>query len=106
MGTKPQLKPAKALAAANGIRFPNESDEYRRARDALLAEEIELRRHIEQVAEQRRSLPANGPMSSSAFHSWWWRVRRSNAWRPSKRSEAGDICGSIRIRRAATPATM
>lgn len=25
------------LAAANGIRFPNESDEYRRARDALLA---------------------------------------------------------------------
>jgi predicted dithiol-disulfide oxidoreductase (DUF899 family) len=60
MSTIPQLKPARELAAANGVRFPNESDEYRRARKALLAEEIELRRHIERVAEQRRSLPAGG----------------------------------------------
>lgn len=60
MSTIPQLKPAKELAAANGVRFPNESDEYRRARDALLAEEIELRRHIERVAEQRRGLPGGG----------------------------------------------
>ena len=45
------LKPANGLAA-NGIRFPNESAEYRRARKALLAEEIELRRQIERVAEQ------------------------------------------------------
>jgi predicted dithiol-disulfide oxidoreductase (DUF899 family) len=35
-------------------------DEYRRARDALLAEEIELRRHIERVAAQRRALPPGG----------------------------------------------
>lgn len=41
-------------------RFPNESAEYRRARMALLAEEIELRRHIERVAAQRRALPAGG----------------------------------------------
>src|SRR6202020_1579894 len=40
--------------------FPNESPEYRRAREALLAEEIELRRHIERVAEQRRTLPPGG----------------------------------------------
>jgi predicted dithiol-disulfide oxidoreductase (DUF899 family) len=54
------LKPAAELAAKNGMRFPNESEEYRRARDALLAEEIELRRHIERVAEQRRALPPGG----------------------------------------------
>ena len=48
------------LALENGARFPNESDDYRRARDALLAEEIELRRHIERVAQQRRDLPAGG----------------------------------------------
>jgi predicted dithiol-disulfide oxidoreductase (DUF899 family) len=55
-----QLTPAGELAARNGVRFPNESEEYRRARDALLAEEIELRRHIERVAEQRRALPMGG----------------------------------------------
>ena len=43
-----QLKPAIDLAQGNGVRFPNESDEYRHARDALLAEEIELRRHSAQ----------------------------------------------------------
>jgi len=56
----PQLAPAAELARTNGVRFPNESDEYRRARDALLAEEIELRRHIERVAAQRRALPPGG----------------------------------------------
>jgi predicted dithiol-disulfide oxidoreductase (DUF899 family) len=34
-----------------------------RARDALLAEEIELRRHIERVAEQRRALPPGGEVT-------------------------------------------
>ena len=48
------------LARQNGVRFPNESVGYRHARDALLAEEIELRRHIERVAEQRRALPPGG----------------------------------------------
>jgi predicted dithiol-disulfide oxidoreductase (DUF899 family) len=45
-----QLKPASELAKANGARLPNESHQYRHAREALLAEEIELRRHIERVA--------------------------------------------------------
>ena len=54
------LKPAIELAKINGVRFPNESPEYRQARDALLAEEIDLRRHIESVAEQRRALPPGG----------------------------------------------
>jgi predicted dithiol-disulfide oxidoreductase (DUF899 family) len=53
------LIPAKELAK-HGFRYPNESPEYRRARQALLAEEIELRRHIERVAEQRRALPPGG----------------------------------------------
>lgn len=57
------LKSAVELARKNGVRFPNESDEYRSARDALLAEEIELRRHIERVAEQRRALPPGGEVT-------------------------------------------
>src|SRR5690242_21943388 len=57
------LVPAAELAARNTMRFPNESPEYRRARQALLAEEIELRRHIERVAEQRRALPPGGEVT-------------------------------------------
>jgi len=52
-----KLAPAQQLAATNKLHFPNESAEYRQARNALLAEEIELRRHIERVAAQRRALP-------------------------------------------------
>lgn len=54
------LAPARQLADTNKNRFPNESAAYRTARQALLAEEIELRRHIERVAAQRRALPAGG----------------------------------------------
>lgn len=54
------LTPAAELARISGVRYPNESKTYRQARDALLAEEIELRRHIERVAEQRRALPDGG----------------------------------------------
>ena len=43
------------------IRFPGESDEYRRARDELLAAEIDLRRRTEAVAAKRRNLPLGGP---------------------------------------------
>lgn len=57
------LKSAVELARGNGVRFPNESDAYRRSRNALLAEEIELRRHIERVAEQRRALPPGGEVT-------------------------------------------
>ena len=42
------------------MNWPNESPEYRSARDELLQAEIELRRHAEAVAEQRRALPAGG----------------------------------------------
>jgi predicted dithiol-disulfide oxidoreductase (DUF899 family) len=54
------LTPARDLAATNSSHFPNESAEYRAARNKLLAEEIELRRHVERVAAQRRALPNGG----------------------------------------------
>ncbi len=44
------------------ITFPNESAEYRAARDRLLEQEIELRRAMEAVAATRRALPAGGPI--------------------------------------------
>jgi predicted dithiol-disulfide oxidoreductase (DUF899 family) len=59
------LKPATELARTSAVRHPNESAEYRRAREALLAEEIELRRHIERVAELRRSLPPGGEVTKT-----------------------------------------
>jgi len=60
--TSQTLTPATELAALGSKPFPNESDEYRRARTALLAEEIELRRHIQEVAARRRALPP-GPVA-------------------------------------------
>ena len=54
------LPSASELARDNPVRVRNESAEYRAARTALLAEEIELRRHIERVAAQRRALPPGG----------------------------------------------
>ena len=61
--TSSVLKPAAELASTNTERVPNESAEYRRARQALLVEEIELRRHIERVAELRRALPPGGEVT-------------------------------------------
>ncbi len=57
------LIPAKQLAAEGPIRIPGESAEYRKARTALLAEEIELRRHLERVAAQRRALPSGAEVT-------------------------------------------
>jgi len=59
------LAPAMDLAIRNGMTLPHESDEYRNARTALLAEEIELRRHIERVAEMRRALPPGGRVKNT-----------------------------------------
>ena len=61
------LKPATELAAAASKPYPNDSAEYRKARTALLAEEIELRRHIERVAAQRRALPPGGEARGYEF---------------------------------------
>ncbi|MDB5706391.1 MAG: hypothetical protein JWN66_3507 [Sphingomonas bacterium] len=42
------------------LAFPNESRDYRTARNALLDAEMALRRQIETVAAQRRALPPGG----------------------------------------------
>src|ERR1700760_3048141 len=42
------------------VTFPNESAEYRAARDRLLGEEVALRRSMEAVAVARRALPQGG----------------------------------------------
>src|SRR5471032_2064455 len=55
-GSAQTLQPAAALAQSTR-RFPGESTQDRTARNAPLAEEFELRRHIERVAAQRRALP-------------------------------------------------
>lgn len=54
------LVPAQELAATSKAHYPNESAEYRAARNDLLIEEIELRRHLDRVASQRRALPPGG----------------------------------------------
>lgn len=61
------LSSATALAAAASKPYPNDSAAYRAARVALLAEEIELRRHIERVAVQRRALPPGGVAPDHTF---------------------------------------
>jgi predicted dithiol-disulfide oxidoreductase (DUF899 family) len=55
-----KLVPAQDLVATNKAHYPNESAEYRAARNDLIVQEIELRRNLERVASQRRALPAGG----------------------------------------------
>jgi predicted dithiol-disulfide oxidoreductase (DUF899 family) len=45
------------------ISFPNESAQYRTARNRLLEQEIALRRTMEAVATARRELPPGGPVA-------------------------------------------
>jgi predicted dithiol-disulfide oxidoreductase (DUF899 family) len=42
------------------LTYPNETTEYRKARNALLQAETELRKHVESVAALRRALPPGG----------------------------------------------
>ncbi len=55
------LIPAAELAAKLHTPFPGESEAYHAARQALLAEEIEFRRHMTRLVKQRRALPP-GPV--------------------------------------------
>ena len=63
------LTPAGELAANNPIRHPNESEDYRRARQELLVEEIELRRRAERVASLRRDRRpvVRSPMTTTSW---------------------------------------
>lgn len=44
------------------LRYPNESREYRDARDLLLKDEQELIDKVKSVAERRRNLPPGGQL--------------------------------------------
>lgn len=48
------------MPSLHTTRFPNETTEYRAARDQLLEAEMQLRRQLESVAAQRRALPLGG----------------------------------------------
>ena len=60
------LTPAAELAAKAKTPFPGASPDYERARQALLAEEIEFRRHMTRVVAQRQALPP-GPVIRKAY---------------------------------------
>lgn len=62
----PELTPAPDLAAKRKPGFPGETAAYAEARRALLAEEIELRRHVTRVAKQRQALP-QGPVIETDY---------------------------------------
>lgn len=51
-------------------RYPNETREYRAARDALLEEEQELVEKVRSVAAQRRSLPRGGQLKEDYTFQW------------------------------------
>ena len=59
------LKDAAELATKR-TPYPGESEDYARARERLLAEEIEFRRHMTRLAAQRQSLPA-GPVVTKDY---------------------------------------
>ena len=52
------------------LRYPNESREYRDARDALLKDEQELVDKIKSVAEKRRKLPRGGQLKEDYVFQW------------------------------------
>jgi predicted dithiol-disulfide oxidoreductase (DUF899 family) len=60
------LIPAATLARKGKTPFPGESEAYRKAREALFAEEIEFRRHMTRLVEQRRGLPP-GPVIAKDY---------------------------------------
>jgi hypothetical protein len=61
------LTSASTLARKAKTPFPGENDAYRKARETLLAEEIEFRRHMTRLAEQRRALPP-GPIRTMRYN--------------------------------------
>ena len=54
----------------NELRYPNESREYRDAREALLKEEQELVEKVKAVAEKRRNLPRGGELKEDYVFQW------------------------------------
>ncbi len=72
--------------ATHDIRYPNETDEYRIKRNALLDAEMELRAKIEAVAELRRGLPLGGLVEDYVFDGVGGSVRLSELFEEGKQS--------------------
>jgi predicted dithiol-disulfide oxidoreductase (DUF899 family)/uncharacterized protein YndB with AHSA1/START domain len=62
-------QPETETGTLHNLRFPDESAEYRAARNALLREEMALRRQIERVAARRLTLPPGGMTQNYQFES-------------------------------------
>jgi predicted dithiol-disulfide oxidoreductase (DUF899 family) len=73
------------------VRFPNESPEYRAARDALIQAETELTRRIEEVAEQRCQLPPGGEVPED--YVFTEHSARSSAGGPPRRVRLSALFG-------------
>jgi len=54
----------------SGLRYPNESTEYREARDELLKEERALVEQVKAVAAKRRELPPGGRLKEDYLFHW------------------------------------
>ena len=52
------------------LRYPNESREYREARESLLKDEQELVAKVKSVAEKRRKLPPGGELKEDYVFQW------------------------------------
>jgi predicted dithiol-disulfide oxidoreductase (DUF899 family) len=52
------------------LRYPNESQEYRTAREALLKDEQELINKVKSVAAKRRQLPLGGQLKEDYVFQW------------------------------------
>ena|ERR1700674_2593437 len=119
MSVAQTLLPAQELAATNTDHFPNESVVYRTARNAVLVEEIELRRHVEHLASQRRALPdggkvpndfevvsETGPIASpacSAIKTHRWFTARCTVQSAKRRVRLSDISVKSRGTRTVQP---
>jgi predicted dithiol-disulfide oxidoreductase (DUF899 family) len=66
MALRQTLSAAPALASRRHA-FPGEDEAYTKARKSLLAEEIDLRRKMTRLAEQRRALPPGPLMKDYRF---------------------------------------
>ncbi len=99
--------------------FPNETPEYRAARNAILASEIGLRRQMEAVAAQLRALPPGGEVQEDYVFEAARAEGASTAIRMSELFRGGDTrpsnasprshakrAGGIRARSAAITVAM
>ena len=69
------------------LRYPNESREYRDARDSLLKHESELVDKVTSVAASRRKLPLGGRLKEDYVFQW------ANDGKVGERAKFSDLFG-------------